>query len=251
MRAGKKEIEAFSILNNSLNDPSVRDKLLKIAELSPHFSLLRTLGDQKCFEIITRYGSSQVLESLSTSLTQTEEMRKIKTIVNWPTGLKTFTHMRQSCDISTKDLETLISDTKVIPDLYTSLMRWIYSCARGYDSHEKKQKNKKVIVEILDLRWLYRRREKDFLDFPDFSKIMFWMPIGFKNTKFTALLLEEFWPRARIQMIRWIFWPKFALTISAVLYFHATLAPEKHWAVHEVESEEIFMKVMGCTALFL
>ena len=69
MRAGKKEIEAFSILNNSLNDPSVRDKLLKIAELSPHFSLLRTLGDQERFKIITKNESSQVLESLSTSLT--------------------------------------------------------------------------------------------------------------------------------------------------------------------------------------
>jgi len=69
MRAGKKEIEAFSILNNSLNDPSVRDKLLKIAELSPHFSLLRTLGDQERFAIIAKNESSQVLESLSTSLT--------------------------------------------------------------------------------------------------------------------------------------------------------------------------------------
>ena len=128
-------------------------------------------------------------------------MRKIKTIANWPKGLKTFTHMSKSCDISKQDLETFIRDKKVYRDLLT---RCIDSYARGIDSHAKIQKNADVIVEILDLRWLYRHEKKDFFDF---LTIMFWMPNGFLMTKFSALFLEEFWPPAKKLMITWIFLP--------------------------------------------
>ena len=127
-------------------------------------------------------------------------MRGIKTIAYWPKGLKTFTHMSKSCDISKQDLETFIRDKKVYRDLLT---RCIDSYARGIDSHAKIQKNADVIVEILDLRWLYRLET----DLNDFSKIMGWMPTGFKKTKFSALLLEEFWPPAKKQIIRWILLP--------------------------------------------
>ena len=115
-------------------------------------------------------------------------MCKIETIDYWPKGLKTFTHMCKSCDISTQDLETLIKDKKVYRDLSTRFIDYM----RGIDSSHAKIQNAKVIVEILDLRWLYRQ-EKDCFDF---SINMFWMPNGFIMTKFSALLLEEFWPPA-------------------------------------------------------
>ena len=120
-------------------------------------------------------------------------MSGIKTIAYWPKGLKTFTHMSKSCDISKQELQTLISKKKGIPDPLTG----------GVDSHVKIQQNAVVIVKILDLRWLYRLET----DLNDFSKIMSGMPNGFKKTKFSALLLEEFWPPAKKQIIRWIFLP--------------------------------------------
>ena len=131
-------------------------------------------------------------------------MSKITNIEHWPKGLKTFTYMSKSCDISTKDLETEIKKKKVYQDLITRGKRCISNYMRGIDSHAKIQKNADVIVEILDLRWLYRHEKKDFFDF---LTIMFWMPNGFLMTKFSALFLEEFWPPAKKLMITWIFLP--------------------------------------------
>ena len=55
----------------------------------------------------------------------------------------------------------------------------------GLESSQKRP----IIVEYLDLRWFF----KGFKNFISFSLILDDMPTSFYTSKFTELLLEQFW----------------------------------------------------------
>lgn len=64
-----KELKAASLLSEQIKNPIFRDILLKIGELTPDFSLIKTFDEQNGLAALTEQVTKQVNESLRDSFT--------------------------------------------------------------------------------------------------------------------------------------------------------------------------------------
>ena len=95
------ELRARSLLSELSKNPVFRDTLLKIGEMSPDFSLMRTFDDQDSLAEITEQVTNQVNESLRESFTQTASMKAIN-LMDWPSNFKEYTFMSDTLEVTTE-----------------------------------------------------------------------------------------------------------------------------------------------------
>ena len=153
-------------------------------------------------------------------------MREIETMPDWPRSLKKFIKMSNSCEISKFELQLLI--TKKVEEVLGFLEPGLLVPFEQSWQNDGKNRpwdrmEKKVIVEILDLRWFYSQRQ----NFIGFSTILSKLQWNFYATSFPTLLLDKFWAPAKKEMIWKQFVPYVCLVIFAVNYFHHILSPEE------------------------
>ena len=103
-------------------------------------------------------------------------MRDIN-MLDWPSDLSALTLMVDSLDVSKDQLQQIINDQK-----------------HDADSIQLRP----IVVEMLDLRWLFAAKK----NFVAFSMLLSDMPASFYTTKFTVMLLDNFWQQTQ----RKIFW---------------------------------------------
>mmetsp|Transcript_10068 Transcript_10068/g.12667 ORF Transcript_10068/g.12667 Transcript_10068/m.12667 type:complete len:83 (+) Transcript_10068:2535-2783(+) len=82
----------------------MRDTLLKIAALSPEFSISRFLRDQRSFKTLVDTISPEVIKTLNTCFIETANTRKFM-FTKWPKDLKILTFMSSQAATTMDELE--------------------------------------------------------------------------------------------------------------------------------------------------